>query len=99
MSSNKVNPFFSDYPLVNYASRIGDLELRNNVIDHQKIVNDFIEKREHYLAAGNSEQIHVDEYGTIIYYKNNKIHRLNGPAIQYADGRKSWYVNGQKKYF
>ena len=25
-----------------------------------------------------------------------KCHRLDGPAIEYADGSKSWFINGQK---
>jgi hypothetical protein len=32
--------------------------------------------------------------GTIEYYKNGLLHRENGPAIIYADGRKKWYQNG-----
>lgn len=26
---------------------------------------------------------------------NDQYHRLDGPAIEYADGAKKWYVNGQ----
>lgn len=26
-----------------------------------------------------------------IWYQNGKIHRLDGPAIKYADGRMDWY--------
>jgi hypothetical protein len=29
----------------------------------------------------------------IAYYKNGDLHRENGPAIDYADGSKSWYLN------
>ena len=28
-------------------------------------------------------------------YYREVIHRLDGPAMEYADGSKSWYVNGQ----
>ena len=40
----------------------------------------------------------VDEEGTTRWYKDAKckvLHRENGPAIEYADGDKSWYQNGQ----
>ena len=40
----------------------------------------------------------VDEEGTTRWYKDAKckvLHRENGPAIQYADGTKFWFQNGQ----
>jgi len=30
------------------------------------------------------------------WYKNGKLHRLDGPAIEFADGAKMWYQNGLK---
>lgn len=30
------------------------------------------------------------------YYQNSHIHREDGPAVEGADGRKEWYVDGQK---
>ena len=39
----------------------------------------------------------VDEESTTRWYKDAKCkiwHRENGPAIEYADGTKSWYQNG-----
>ena len=39
----------------------------------------------------------VDEESTTRWYKDAKckiLHRENGPAIEYADGTKSWYQNG-----
>ena len=41
----------------------------------------------------------VDVFGTTRWYKDAKckiLHRENGPAIEYADGTKFWYQNGQK---
>ena len=34
-----------------------------------------------------------DEKGTRWQLLNDKRHRLNGPAVEWADGGKSWYVN------
>lgn len=28
------------------------------------------------------------------WYKNDKLHRINGPAIHYKNGFKKWYING-----
>lgn len=40
--------------------------------------------------------IEVDEYGTRWYYNAaGRLHRNNGPAVEWADGDKFWYQNGQ----
>ena len=28
------------------------------------------------------------------WYLNDKLHRLDGPAVEYSDGTKLWWVNG-----
>ena len=33
---------------------------------------------------------------TVYLNKEGELHRLNGPAIEYADGTKGWYVDGKK---
>ena len=33
--------------------------------------------------------------GTKVWYVNNKLHRIDGPAVEYSDGAKAWYVNGK----
>lgn len=30
------------------------------------------------------------------YYFNNKLHREEGPAIEWVDGDKVWYLNGNR---
>ena len=45
------------------------------------------------------QYIHIDKEGTKIYYKDKEmtiVHRLDGPAVEYTDGHKEWYVNGNK---
>jgi hypothetical protein len=34
--------------------------------------------------------------GTKIWYKEGKLHRLNGPAKEFPDGYKEWYKEGKK---
>jgi len=44
------------------------------------------------------QYIHITKYGDKRYYKDRAMtirHRLNGPAIEYANGHKEWYVDGQ----
>ena len=38
--------------------------------------------------------IKIDDNGTKSWYLNNKLHREDGPAIEYPDGCKYWYLNG-----
>jgi len=45
------------------------------------------------------QYIYINEYGDKRYYKNQKMtipHRLDGPAVESADGHKFWYVDGYR---
>ena len=37
----------------------------------------------------------TDAYGTKRWYKGDKLHRDDGPAIEYANGDKEWYKDGK----
>ena len=37
----------------------------------------------------------TDANGTKHWYLNDKLHREDGPAIEYADGTKYWWLNGK----
>ena len=39
--------------------------------------------------------VKIDDNGTKRWYSNDKLHREDGPAIEYVDGDKSWWINGQ----
>ena len=42
-------------------------------------------------------RIEVDKWGTRHYCNSaNQLHRINGPAIEWASGRKEWWQNGQR---
>jgi len=38
----------------------------------------------------------VDKFGNKRWYINGKYHRIDGPAIELADGTKIWYINGKE---
>jgi len=41
----------------------------------------------------------TDRDGNKCYYKDKAktiLHRLDGPAIEWANGYKAWYINGQR---
>ena len=37
----------------------------------------------------------VDTDGAKQWYLNGKLHRTDGPAVEYSDGAKFWYLNGK----
>jgi hypothetical protein len=39
--------------------------------------------------------VEEDEDGTKKWYKNRKLHRDDGPAIEWATGDRDWYINGE----
>ena len=45
------------------------------------------------------QYIYIDKYVSKIFYKDREMkiyHRTDGPAIEYADGGKQWYVDGKR---
>jgi hypothetical protein len=45
------------------------------------------------------QYIKINKYGNKFYYKDktmNILHREDGPAVEYADGYKGWYLNGKR---
>ena len=43
----------------------------------------------------NESILEIDELGSIFWRnKSDRLHRLDGPAVEYSDGTKEWYCNG-----
>jgi len=40
--------------------------------------------------------VKVSDTGTKYWYHDNKLHRVDGPAVEYADGSKEWYLDGKR---
>jgi len=40
--------------------------------------------------------VRVHENGTKCWYLNGKLHREDGPAVEYANGTRLWYLNGER---
>ena len=48
------------------------------------------------LEALGLSVTHINEYGTIFWFKDESrllFHRIDGPAIEWTDGSKRWYLN------
>jgi hypothetical protein len=39
--------------------------------------------------------LHIDEHGNKCWYLNGKLHRQDGPALEWANGTKAWYLRGK----
>lgn len=50
----------------------------------------------HRLKIFDRQVFLVDEYGTKWWYLNGKYHRVNGPAIEWANGSTEWYFNDRR---
>jgi hypothetical protein len=45
------------------------------------------------------QYITINDDGGKFYYRNKKmniLHREDGPAVEFADGSKAWYINGNR---
>ena len=52
------------------------------------------EKYEQVLEADQEPVMTVNKSGDKEWRLNGKLHRLDGPAIEWADGSESWFHNG-----
>lgn len=46
-----------------------------------------------------NEYIRTNGSGTTVYYKDKEmtiLHRIDGPAIESANGDRAWYLNGKR---
>jgi hypothetical protein len=48
------------------------------------------------FRVSNQSVLEIDKAGNKEWYLNKTYHRIDGPAIEYIDGIKSWYLNGVK---
>jgi len=73
-------------PAAEYAN--GDKEWWLNGIKMSEI--------QHALAAVENKKmgVYVDRSGTIRYYKKDLLDRKYGPAVEFANGDKEWWLNG-----
>jgi hypothetical protein len=40
--------------------------------------------------------VKVYDNGNKFWYLNGKLHREDGPAVEYADGNKAWFLKGKE---
>ena len=41
-------------------------------------------------------EVNVNDGGTKFWWINGKLHREDGPACEWTDGDKAWYLNGEE---
>ena len=47
------------------------------------------------MIGKKAYEVWIDEYGNKRCYLNGKLHREDGPAIEWTDGDKAWYLDGK----
>ena len=47
------------------------------------------------MSGYKTYEVRVYESGAKEWWLNNKLHREDGPAVEYANGTKYWYLNGE----
>jgi len=52
-------------------------------------------KTDYIEEGGLVYQVHIYPSGSKAWYYNDRLHRLNGPAVEYTNGTKYYYINGQ----
>ncbi|HUS50962.1 MAG TPA: hypothetical protein VMZ91_12415 [Candidatus Paceibacterota bacterium] len=40
-------------------------------------------------------ELKINSFGTKYWFLNGKLHRVDGPAIEYENGSKEWFLNGK----
>tara|TARA_Y100001956_G_scaffold56034_1_gene55020 strand:- start:172 stop:408 length:237 start_codon:yes stop_codon:yes gene_type:complete len=48
------------------------------------------------MTEDNKPVMKIDSNGNKCWWLNGKLHREDGPAIEWADGDKWWYLNGEE---
>ena len=41
-------------------------------------------------------ELKIEQDGTKCWFLNDKLHREDGPAVEYPNGRKCWYLNDKR---
>jgi len=52
-------------------------------------------KIDYIEEGGLVYQVHIYTSGNKHWYYKGQLHRLNGPAIEFVNGDKSYYINGE----
>jgi len=53
-------------------------------------------KTEYIEEDGLTYEVRIYSSGNKYWHYNNKFHRLNGPAIEFARGYKTYYINDKR---
>ena len=47
------------------------------------------------IKIDNNSYIEENDIGSKYWYQNDKLHRLDGPAVEHINGFKQWLQNGK----
>jgi len=70
---------------------LGNILIKLRLIKEKRIKVQLI----HNINFKDGVSIETDANGSKKWYLNGKLHREDGPALEYADGDKEWWLNGE----
>jgi hypothetical protein len=68
------------------------MKVKNNEEEHELLPSDFTG------AFERCDGVQFTDRVFITCFKNGKLHREDGPAVEWADGEKRWYLSGEHFY-
>jgi len=69
------------------------MPIRNGLIEEIEGLKEYYKDGE--IHREEEEGPAFDFLDNRLWYKENKLHRLNGPAVEMFDGTKEWYIEGK----
>jgi hypothetical protein len=96
---NSINNSIKNVMCDSLGHQVNIISLKGNGDDFNKSLDDFNKSLDDFnKSLGNLDTVntHCIEYkdGTIEYYDDGVIHRLNGPAVINPDGKKEYWFEG-----
>jgi hypothetical protein len=79
-----------------FSFEIGDNKRssRTDIEIEDFLVNEQMEHMEKIIKLDNGGELHEDNIGKY-WYLDNKLHRVEGPAIEFINGSTAWYSHGK----
>ena len=93
----KDNPVAAISPPILKIEENPDVKILQQEVAPVEVVKPAIKDKSRKKRAEQKVEPIIDQYGTKRWYLNGKLHRLDGPAIEYSGGDKEWWLNGVRQ--
>jgi hypothetical protein len=93
----KDNPVAVISPPIAKIEENPDIKILQQEVAPVELVKPVVKSKSRKKKAVQKVEPIIDQYGTKRWYLNGKLHRLDGPAIEYSGGDKEWWLNGVRQ--